>query len=128
MVVDWSHPFWSRVHPEALSGCWLWHGTDYQRAGKNDVRGRYKFPPAQGGAYDLAHRAAWKIAVGPIPDGAVVCHRCDVPLCVNPDHLWLGTPRQNNADRNRKGRARWAKQSLLHEVANLLEGWRLTSV
>lgn len=51
-----------------------------------------------------AHRFMWASINGPIPAGMFVCHRCDNPPCCNPDHLFLGTARDNNADRDRKGR------------------------
>lgn len=54
----------------------------------------------------LAHRLAWQDAHGPIPDGLWVLHKCDVPSCVNPGHLFLGTPSENQDDCERKGRRR----------------------
>lgn len=58
------------------------------------------------GRMRAAHRVAWELANGPIPEGMVVCHRCDNPPCIRLDHLFLGTMADNNRDRDEKGRDR----------------------
>lgn len=70
-----------------------------------------------------AHRFAWIAANGDIPDGLAVLHRCDVPCCVNPDHLFLGTQLENMQDMAAKGRARGGtKGGSKHYLAKLTEG------
>lgn len=66
-----------------------------------------------------AHRASYQAFRGPIPRGLFVCHRCDTPSCVNPDHLFLGTVYDNNADRKAKGRARgeWGRNRITEREA-----------
>jgi hypothetical protein len=86
------------------SGCWLWSGPTNVMA---DERGRVMIR----GKRDLAHRWAYRIYKGEIPDGSIVCHTCDVRICVNPDHLYAGTYQDNANDRDMRGRSK-AKLSI----------------
>jgi hypothetical protein len=80
--------------------------------GSTNGRG-YGLFAIQGRARTMAHRFAWLMSRGDIPAGLEVCHRCDVTGCVNPDHLFLGTRRDNHLDSVRKGRKRaWGLQKL----------------
>lgn len=81
---------------EGLTGCWLW-----LRATTKDGYGKFKLPGRQ---LEMAHRWSWIRAHGSIPPGLFVCHRCDNPGCCNPDHLFLGTNRDNMNDMVAKGR------------------------
>lgn len=82
------------------SGCILWTGSTCRRGyGIVGVGGRKA-------GVASSHRVAWMLTNGPIPDGLFVCHRCDNPPCVNPDHLFLGTNQDNVDDMVAKGRNR----------------------
>lgn len=89
------------------TGCWLW--TAHRAKNGYGVMTVGKRPHA---APMGAHRISWTLHHGPIPDGMLVCHRCDVKHCVNPDHLFLGTAADNLRDMVEKGRsARGVKHS-----------------
>jgi hypothetical protein len=85
--------FWSKV--DKSGDCWTW------TAGRDGKYGKFCMPKGQS---CRAHRISYEMAHGPIPDGMFVCHRCDNPLCVRPDHLFIGSNRDNVHDAVRKGR------------------------
>jgi len=99
--------FWSNV--QKTDSCWLWLRQPNNKGyGKVTIR-----PNSQERVMLLAHRLAWLLVKGEIPDGLFVLHKCDTPLCCNPEHLFLGTQQDNMGDMWAKGRSR------LHEFRHL---------
>lgn len=87
-------------HVVRQEGCWNWRGPK-RKFGYGAMTCSSKF-----GASD-AHRASWILSFGQIPDDLFVCHKCDNPICSNPDHLFLGTPQDNVQDMRDKGRQKY---------------------
>lgn len=112
--------FWPRV--EKTDDCWLWVGPVSPYG--------YGVVYRQGGSMAQAHRLAWELVEGPIPEGSLICHACDNRRCVRNDdegvyvvdgveyrrrgHLWLGTPEANMRDMVAKERDRWSVGSEGH--------------
>lgn len=88
--------FMKYVIPEPNSGCWLWLGA-IVRGKRGYDRGSFILH-TNGRRSSLAHKAAYLMFRGTVPDGKLVCHKCDVSLCVNPDHLYVGTHATNAQD------------------------------
>ena len=86
--------FWNYV--EKTEGCWNWTGPKIRQGYGVFCQGRKK--------KTLAHRFSWRLHSGEIPKGIFVCHHCDNPSCVRPEHLFTGTAKDNNRDAIKKGR------------------------
>lgn len=77
------------------NGCWMWtKSLTHNGYGRVQIDRKSR----------KAHRVAYELANGPIPDGRQVCHHCDTPACINPDHLFLGSQLENMRDMIKKGR------------------------
>jgi hypothetical protein len=92
--------FWDKVDRKGDDDCWMWTAASRGTSSNG----------AYGAAWDgrkitSAHRVSYMINVGEVPEGSIVCHRCDNPLCVNPKHLFIGSQRDNMQDTIKKGRA-----------------------
>lgn len=94
---DFVDRFWKKV--DQSGECWEWTAA-------HNAFGYGKIGIAKYRCTAKAHRVSWTMSNGRIPEGLFVCHRCDNPKCVRPDHLFLGTPLDNASDCAKKGRVR----------------------
>ena len=94
--------FWRHVIRLSDSECWLWTGG--VTSGYGQFAGNERLPSGHPRMVKV-HRFSWSLVNGPVLDGLHILHRCDVPLCVNPKHLYAGTHTDNMADRARAGHA-----------------------
>lgn len=90
--------FWSKVIIKGLDDCWEWTGNTTKGNGKG--YGRFRIDNKM----LLAHRLSWIFTHGYIPEGKLILHKCDNPLCINPNHLYLGTNSNNMKDKFKRNR------------------------
>jgi len=88
--------FWNKVDIKSKEECWNWKGYK-----NSDGYGHM----TQNGKYKAAHRLAYELTYGTIPEGLLIMHLCDNPSCCNPNHLKTGTNKDNSQDMKRKGRS-----------------------
>lgn len=96
--------FFDRVYPEPNTGCWLW-------AGAHHPSGHGCVNPNSHNGFSWAHRYSYFIANGDFDRQKLICHKCDNPWCVNPEHLYVGTHSDNVRDILERSNPKWATGS-----------------
>jgi hypothetical protein len=108
--------FFSRV--DKTPSCWIWKASKTKNGyGNTTVNGKSR----------LSHRVAWELANGTIPSGMFICHVCDVKNCFNPSHLFMGTPKDNAQDRDKKGRNAHSKGTAKLVMGETVKNSKLTN-
>lgn len=102
--------------PEPNSGCWLWLGRERGSNGYGSIK--------VNGKHVQAHRYSYELKFGEIPKGMIVCHTCDVPACVNPSHLFIGTTQDNSDDKVAKQRQARGKSLSISQGNHVRRGER----
>ncbi len=105
--------FWARVNKKSINSCWLWNGARTQDGyGTLGIKG-------MNGKMVYAHRFSFELHCIQIPKGMCVCHSCDTPSCVNPSHLFLGTPRDNIQNASSKHRMLGPRKLTTEQVTEI---------
>lgn len=119
MVILKSGEFFAARRKRDENGCWLWTLRKNEH-GYGTINGA------------LAHRCVWASIIGPIPDGMCVLHKCDVPACINPEHLYIGTQLDNIRDRTKRGRGNagqtWKQKNPKQKQTHCVRGHALLPV
>jgi len=120
--------FESKINKDGAGGCWLWTSASTGRYGIFWVGSTPDIYYGKRNA--LAHRLAFELYKGPIPKDMMVCHRCNITLCVNPDHLYVGTRKQNSEDAAKAGlyRTKLTKQQVKEMRLLRKQGWYYTDL
>lgn len=100
---DFLDKFWSNVNVIESTGCWEWAGKRMPYGGYGRI--------SIGGMRGYAHRVAWMLSGRTLTPGRWILHHCDNPPCIRPDHMYMGTPKDNAQDREKRGRGRKRERS-----------------